>query len=118
VLGDAAAGAEAAVVPGGVAGKTPGQIRAAIGRAVVKAGPDAARRRREEAEKDPRVQLWREDAGTAAICGYGSLSNLLCELGQLSSFCYITVGSFWCSGQTGTRSPNATENAFMAAFQP
>ena len=47
-----------------------------------------------------------------------SLSNLLCELGQLSSFCYITVGSFRCSGQTGTRSPNATENAFMAAFQP
>ena len=52
-------------------GKTPGQIRAAIGRAVLKAGPDAARRRREEAEKDPRVELWREDAGTAAICGYG-----------------------------------------------
>ena len=54
-----------------MAGKTPGQIRAAIGRAVLKAGPDAARRRREEAEKDPRVELWREDAGTAAICGYG-----------------------------------------------
>ena len=72
VLGDAAAGeAEAAVVPHGVTGKTPGQIRAAIGRAVIKADPDAARRRREEAEKDPRVELWREDAGTAAICGYG-----------------------------------------------
>ena len=72
VLGDAAAGeAEAAVVPGAVTGKTPGQIRAAIGRAVIKADPDAARRRREEAEKDPRVELWREDAGTAAICGYG-----------------------------------------------
>ena len=72
VLGDAAAGdAEAAVVPHQVTGKTPGQIRAAIGRAVIKADPDAARRRREEAEKDPRVELWREDAGTAAICGYG-----------------------------------------------
>ncbi len=72
VLGDAAAAeAEAAVIPDGVTGKTPGQIRAAIGRAVVKADPDAARRRREEAEKDPRVELWREDAGTAAICGYG-----------------------------------------------
>ena len=57
--------------PEGWPGKTPGQIRAAIGRAVVKADPDAARRRREEAEKDPRVELWREDAGTAAICGYG-----------------------------------------------
>ena len=72
VLDDAAAAeAEAAVVPHAVTGKTPGQIRAAIGRAVLKAGPDAARRRREEAEKDPRVELWREDAGTAAICGYG-----------------------------------------------
>ena len=72
VLGDAAAAeAEAAVVPEGVTGKTPAQIRAAIGRAVLKADPDAARRRREEAEKDPRVELWREDAGTAAICGYG-----------------------------------------------
>ena len=72
VLGDAAAaGAEAAVVPHQVTGKTPGQIRAAIGRAVIKADPEAARRRREEAEKDPRVELWREDAGTAAICGYG-----------------------------------------------
>ena len=72
VLGDAAAAeAEAAVVPHAVTGKTPGQIRAAIGRAVLNADPAAARRRREEAEKDPRVELWREDAGTAAICGYG-----------------------------------------------
>ena len=54
VLSDAAAGeAEAAVVPGAVTGKTPGQIRAAIGRAVLKADPEAARKRRREAEKDP-----------------------------------------------------------------
>ena len=40
VLDDAAAAeAEAAVVPHGATGKTPGQIRAAIGRAVLKAGP-------------------------------------------------------------------------------
>ena len=72
VLDDAAAAeAEAAVVPGAVTGRTPGQIRAAIGRAVLKADPEAAARRRREAEKDPRVELWREDAGTAAICGYG-----------------------------------------------
>jgi hypothetical protein len=30
----------------------------------------------------------------------------------------ILMGSFSVSGQTGTRSPNATANAFMAAFQP
>ena len=72
VLDDAAAAeAEAAVVPGAVTGRTPGQIRAAIGRAVLKADPEAAGKRRRDAEKDPRVELWREDAGTAAICGYG-----------------------------------------------
>jgi len=47
-----------------------------------------------------------------------SLSIFLCEQGQLLSFCYITVRSFPCLSQTGTRSPNTTENAFMAAFQP
>ncbi len=63
-------------------GKTPGQIRAAIGRAVLKADPAAARRRREEAEKDPRVELWREDAGTAAICGYGLPADAALAAGQ------------------------------------
>ena len=83
VLDDAAAAeAEAAVMPDGVTGKTPGQIRAAIGRAVVKADPDAARRRRAEAEKDPRVELWREDAGTAAICGYGLPPDAALAAGQ------------------------------------
>jgi transposase len=48
----------------------------------------------------------------------GSLSNLLCELRQLLSVCYFRVGSFPVPGQTGTRSPNTTANAFMAAFQP
>ena len=37
--------------------------------------------------------------------------------GASLSFCYV-VGSFSVPGQTGTRSPNATANAFMAAFQP
>ncbi|MGA2828203.1 MAG: DUF222 domain-containing protein, partial [Streptosporangiaceae bacterium] len=66
---DAAAAAEALVVPD-LAGKTPAQIRALIGRAVLKADPGAARKRREEALKDARVELWREDAGTAALCGF------------------------------------------------
>ena len=47
-----------------------------------------------------------------------SLSNSLCKLGQLLSFCDITAGSFRRPGQTGTRSGNATANEFMAAFQP
>src|SRR5271157_1136618 len=67
----------------------------------------------------PRMSLRR--ARSAFICGHlaagtpvpvllaitgiaESLSNFLCKLGQSLSFCYITVGSFRCPGQTGTRS--------------
>lgn len=65
---DAAARVEALVLP--TAGTmTPGQLRAATARAVLKADPDAARRRRDEAAKDARVTRWREDAGTAALSG-------------------------------------------------
>jgi hypothetical protein len=46
-----------------------------------------------------------------------SLSNFLCKLGQSLSFCYL-LRVISGAGQTGTRSPNATANAFMAAFQP
>ncbi len=67
----AAAAAEAAIVPDRVTGKTPGQIRAEIARAVLKADPAAARQRREQAQQDARVELWREDAGTAAIVSFG-----------------------------------------------
>ncbi|HYZ52866.1 MAG TPA: DUF222 domain-containing protein [Streptosporangiaceae bacterium] len=63
-----AAAAEALVLPG-IAGKTPGQLRAAVARAVIAVDPDAAAIRREKAQKDARVELWREDAGTAALCG-------------------------------------------------
>ena len=69
--GAAAAAAEAAIVPDRVTGKTPGQIRAEIARAVLRADPSAAKQRREQAQKDARVELWREDAGTAAIVGFG-----------------------------------------------
>ena len=87
----------AAAASAQIAAADPGRVAAVLAEA------EAARRRIGAGRRVRRVR---------------SLSNLLCELGQLSSFCYITVGSFRCSGQTGTRSPNATENAFMAAFQP
>jgi hypothetical protein len=48
---------------------TPGGLRAAIGRAVMQVAPDKARRRREAAEKDARVQRWVEDSGNAALMG-------------------------------------------------
>ncbi len=50
--------------------QTPGKLRAALARAVIAVDPDAATRRREEAQKDPRVRRWQEDAGTAALAGY------------------------------------------------
>ena len=60
---------EARVLPA-AAGQTLGQLRAAVARAVLAVDPDAAARRREEAQKDPRVRRWQEDAGTAALAGY------------------------------------------------
>ncbi len=71
ILDDAAAAAADALILPAIAGKTPGQIRVAAARAVLSADPDAARLRRERAQRDARVELWREDAGTAALCGYG-----------------------------------------------
>jgi hypothetical protein len=60
---------EAKVLP--AAGEqTTGRLRAALSRAVIAVDPQAATRRREEAQKDPRVRRWREDAGTAALAGY------------------------------------------------
>src|SRR5579862_1244907 len=60
--------AEALVL--GRAGRlTPGGLRAAIARAVMQVAPDAARKRREEAAKDARVERWAEDSGNAALVG-------------------------------------------------
>ena len=36
---------------------------------MVTVNPGAAAARRERAQRDARVELWREDAGTAALCG-------------------------------------------------
>ena len=65
---DQARAAEALVL--GRAGRlTPGGLRAAIARAVMQVAPDAARKRREEAAKDARVERWTEDSGNAALVG-------------------------------------------------
>ena len=65
---DQARAAEALVL--GRAGRlTPGGLRAAIARAVMQVAPDAARKRREEAAKDARVERWAEDSGNAALVG-------------------------------------------------
>src|SRR6266567_4361351 len=48
---------------------TPGGLRAAIARAVMEAAPEKARKRREAAARDARVERWAEDSGNAALMG-------------------------------------------------
>jgi Domain of unknown function (DUF222) len=50
---------------------TTGQLRAALRRAVLAVDPDAARRRREQAEREARVEHWAEPEGTAGLAGRG-----------------------------------------------
>ena len=66
--GDQAAAVEAAVI-GRAPGQTTGQLRAAIRRAVFTADPAAARKQRERAAKEARVEVWSEHSGTAALAG-------------------------------------------------
>ena len=65
---DEARAAEALVL--GRAGRlTPGGLRAAVARAVIQVAPEKARKRREAAARDARVQRWAEDSGNAALMG-------------------------------------------------
>jgi hypothetical protein len=48
---------------------TPGGLRAAVAKAVMQVAPDKARKRREEAARDARVERWAEDSGRAALAG-------------------------------------------------
>ena len=48
---------------------TPGGLRAAVARAVMEVAPEKAKKRREEAAKDARVERWAEDSGNAALMG-------------------------------------------------
>src|SRR5215467_2321460 len=50
-------------------GQTTGQLRAAARRAVIAADPAAARKRKEQALREARVERWDESAGTAALAG-------------------------------------------------
>jgi hypothetical protein len=68
-LDDAAARGIAARLADRAAGWTTGQLRAALGRAVLAADPDAAERRKSAAGKDARVETWREPSGNAVLAG-------------------------------------------------
>ena len=63
-----AAAVEAEVLPL-APGLTTGQLRAAIERAILALDPDAARRRREEAGREARVEHYGDPDGTATLAG-------------------------------------------------
>ena len=69
VLDPAEAQAAEALVLGRAGRLSPGGLRAAIARAVIEVAPDKARKRREEAARDARVERWPEDSGNAALAG-------------------------------------------------
>ena len=69
LLDDAEARAAEAEVLDRAGRLTPGGLRAAIARAVMEVAPEKARKRRETAAKDARVERWAEDSGNAALMG-------------------------------------------------
>jgi hypothetical protein len=68
-LDDEHAAAVEKLIIGRAPGLTSGQLRALVRRAVLAADPSAARRRKEAALKDARVEMFTETAGTAALAG-------------------------------------------------
>jgi hypothetical protein len=68
-LGDVHAARVEAAVTGRAAEWTTGELRRAAHLQVIAADPAAARRRKERAAKQARVERWAEDAGTAALAG-------------------------------------------------
>ena len=68
-LDDEHAAAVEKLIIGRAPGLTSGQLRALVRRAVLAADPKAARRRKEKALKDARVEMFPETSGTAALAG-------------------------------------------------
>jgi hypothetical protein len=68
-LADAQAARVERAVVRAAPGLTTGQLRAAARQAVQAADPDAARKRKEQALREARVERWSEPAGTAALAG-------------------------------------------------
>src|SRR5258707_13529650 len=70
-LSDEAARQVEAAVLGRAGWLTLGQLHAALRRAVIKADPDGAERRRRDAERNASVVRYPEDEGTATLAGCG-----------------------------------------------
>ena len=71
VLSESAARAVEAEVLPGAGRQTAAQLRVRLRRAVIAADPDAAERRREDAERHAKVSLYGDDDGTATLAGTG-----------------------------------------------
>jgi Domain of unknown function (DUF222) len=69
VLDAAEAAAAEALVLDRAGTLTPGGLRAAIARAIMEVAPDKARKRREQAAKQARVERWAEASGNAGLAG-------------------------------------------------
>ncbi|HEX3923439.1 MAG TPA: DUF222 domain-containing protein, partial [Streptosporangiaceae bacterium] len=69
VLSDEDAAAVEAVIAPQAGEMTTGRLAYALAQAVKAHDPQAARRRRERAQKDARVEVWAEPSGTAALAG-------------------------------------------------
>ena len=98
-LEDPVAAAVEARVLARAAGQTTSQLRAAARRAVLAADPAAADRRREQAQRDARVERWAEHAGTAALAGRD-----LPPAGVLAADQHLSEQARWLrsAGLTGT----------------
>ncbi len=68
-LDDAQAAAIEAAIIGAAPAQTTGQLRAAVRRAVLAVDPAAAERRRRQAQREARIEVWTETSGTAALAG-------------------------------------------------
>src|ERR1700730_14505178 len=69
VLDPGEARAAEAMVLGRAGRRGPAGLGAAIVRAVIEVAPDKARKGREDAARDARVERWPEDSGNAALAG-------------------------------------------------
>jgi hypothetical protein len=98
-LDDATAAGIAARLADQAAGWTTGQLRAALARAVLAADPAAAQRRRTEARKDTRVEVWHEPSGNAALAG-----RELPPADAIAADAQLTADADWLrdNGMTGT----------------
>ena len=96
---DATAAGIAARLADQAAGWTTGQLRAALARAVLTADPAAAQRRRTEAHKDTRVEMWHEPSGNAALAG-----RELSPADAIAADAQLTLDADWLrdNGMTGT----------------